>query len=218
MSRCPPEKQLVPQWNRKQALRLKTVQTPLGLSALVWGMRGNTPRIFRIFLSSGDETAVERAHKAFADIAESSCRGVDNLAADIRSFLAGSAVTFDRSMLDFDRLPPFQRNVLDTESTIPRGQVASYRVLAEAVGSQGGARAVGNALARNPFPIVIPCHRAVRSDGSLGGFQGGLPMKRRLLEMEGVAFTSSGTVAEDRFHFFPGILTHARSVASKHNR
>ena len=112
-------------------------------------------------------------------------------------------MTFDRSMLDLDRLPPFQRKVLDTESRIPRGQVASYAALAQASGSPGSARPAGNALARNPFPIMIPCHRAVRSDGSLGGFQGGLSMKRRLLEMEGVAFTPSGTVAEIHRYLFP---------------
>ena len=64
----------------------------------------------------------------------------------------------------------------------------TYGGLAAAVGVPGGARAVGNVMAGNPFPLVIPCHRVIRSDGSLGGFGGGLPMKRALLEMEGVAF------------------------------
>jgi methylated-DNA-[protein]-cysteine S-methyltransferase len=61
------------------------------------------------------------------------------------------------------------------------------------------ARAVGTALARNPFPVIIPCHRAIRGDGTLGGFGGGLKMKRALLEMEGVRFDRYGKVMDDCF-------------------
>jgi methylated-DNA-[protein]-cysteine S-methyltransferase len=65
----------------------------------------------------------------------------------------------------------------------------------------GAARAVGTALARNPFPIIIPCHRTVRSNGDLGGFGGGLKMKRELLELEGVQFSTTGRVLTDRFYY-----------------
>jgi len=61
--------------------------------------------------------------------------------------------------------------------------------------------AVGTALAKNPFPIVIPCHRAVRSDGTLGGYQGGLEMKRALLEMEGVYFDTFDRVLTEAFFY-----------------
>jgi methylated-DNA-[protein]-cysteine S-methyltransferase len=64
--------------------------------------------------------------------------------------------------------------------------VTTYGRLARHLGAPRASRAAGRALATNPFPIVIPCHRAVRSDGSLGGYQGGVEMKARLLEMEGV--------------------------------
>jgi methylated-DNA-[protein]-cysteine S-methyltransferase len=60
---------------------------------------------------------------------------------------------------------------------------------------------VGGALSRNPFPIVIPCHRAIRSDGHLGGFQGGREMKQALLELEGVEVTPPGKVTTDRFYY-----------------
>jgi methylated-DNA-[protein]-cysteine S-methyltransferase len=70
--------------------------------------------------------------------------------------------------------------------------VTTYGRLAAHVGRPGGARAVGRALAGNPFPLVVPCHRAVRADGSPGGYQGGVPMKRALLEAEGVAFDRRG--------------------------
>jgi methylated-DNA-[protein]-cysteine S-methyltransferase len=85
------------------------------------------------------------------------------------------------------------------ERTIPRGYVSSYSALAAHIGKPKAARAAGTALARNPFPIIIPCHRTVRTDGSLGGFGGGLPMKRALLEMEGVAFDGLGHVKKKFF-------------------
>jgi methylated-DNA-[protein]-cysteine S-methyltransferase len=66
--------------------------------------------------------------------------------------------------------------------------VTTYGRLAARLGAPGAARAVGNALARNPFPLIIPCHRCVLEGGQLGGFRGGLEMKRALLEMEGVVF------------------------------
>ena len=83
------------------------------------------------------------------------------------------------------------------ERKIPRGEVRSYSWLDRRIGKPGAARAVGNALSTNPFPLIIPCHRAVRSNGRIGGFQGGPTMKRELLEMEGVTFRTSGRVQID---------------------
>ncbi len=80
--------------------------------------------------------------------------------------------------------------MLQAEYGIPRGWVSTYGRIARELGVVGGGRAVGNALASNPFPLLIPCHRAVRSTGALGGYQGGLEMKKALLEMEGVVFNS----------------------------
>jgi methylated-DNA-[protein]-cysteine S-methyltransferase len=74
-------------------------------------------------------------------------------------------------------------------------------MIARHLGSPSGGRAVGRALATNPFPLLIPCHRAVRSTGELGGYQGGVDIKRRLLEMEGVEFTTSGKVVMDRIFY-----------------
>ena len=116
----------------------------------------------------------------------------------IRRFLEGSDVQFDLGILDLEQCPPFQRKVLLAEAGIPRGYVSTYGRIAAHIGHPGAGRAVGNALARNPFPVVIPCHRAIRSDGELGGFQEGPAMKRRLLEMEGVRFLGDGRVAMDR--------------------
>jgi methylated-DNA-[protein]-cysteine S-methyltransferase len=90
---------------------------------------------------------------------------------------------------------------LRAEHGIPRGSVSTYQRIAKLLGNRNATRAVGGALANNPFPIIIPCHRAIRSDGTLGGYQGGLKMKRALLEMEGVFFNALGRVLTDKFFY-----------------
>lgn len=87
--------------------------------------------------------------------------------------------------LDLSRLTDFQSRVLTTIARIPAGAVWSYRQVAEAIGKPKAARAVGQALGSNPLPIVLPCHRVIASDGTLGGYAGGLPIKRKLLKLEG---------------------------------
>ena len=82
---------------------------------------------------------------------------------------------------------PFQRAVWQEMRSIPRGSTISYAELARRVGRPGAARAVGQAVGANPIPLLIPCHRVAGSNGGLGGFGGGLPMKRTLLRQEGVA-------------------------------
>ena len=82
------------------------------------------------------------------------------------------------------RLRPFQQAVYRATSRIPRGQTRSYQWVAQAIGRPKAARAVGRALRDNPFAPRVPCHRVIRSDGSLGGFAGGALRKRRLLEAE----------------------------------
>ena len=96
--------------------------------------------------------------------------------------------------------PRIQR-VLRAEHRIPRGWVSTYSRIAAYVGVPGSARAVGNALAQNPFPILIPCHRAIRADGSLGGYQGGTAMKRVLLEREGQTFSPTGEVLLQQVYY-----------------
>jgi len=120
--------------------------------------------------------------------------GRNAICTQLRDFLGGEAVDFSVGELDLDGVDGFARRALMADHAIPRGRVMTYGGLAAALGVPGGARAVGNVMAGNPFPLVIPCHRVVRSDGSLGGFGGGLPMKRSLLEMEGVCFDGKGRV------------------------
>ncbi|MCK4480435.1 MAG: MGMT family protein, partial [Candidatus Lokiarchaeota archaeon] len=84
---------------------------------------------------------------------------------------------------------------------IPRGWVSTYKRIANQIGVNNGARVVGNCLAKNPFPIIIPCHRAIKTDGNLGGYQGGIKMKRALLEMEGIEISEKGKAITDRIYY-----------------
>jgi len=92
-----------------------------------------------------------------------------------------------RGAVDLSRVPAFERSVLQALRRIPPGQVRSYGEIARGLGRPTAARAVGTACARNPLPLLIPCHRVVRSDGGLGGYslKGGVALKRQLLEAEG---------------------------------
>ncbi len=105
-------------------------------------------------------------------------------------YLAGERKVFD---LELDlRGTPFQNAVWKTLAAIPWGRTATYGGIARKIGSPGASRAVGAANARNPIPIIIPCHRVIGKDGSLTGFGGGLDLKRKLLEIEGHTFPSPG--------------------------
>ena len=108
---------------------------------------------------------------------------LNGLAERLRRYTRGEAVAFPDA-LDFHSVSPFQRAVWEATRDIPRGQTSSYGELAARVGRPGAARAVGQAMAHNPWPIVVPCHRVVASDGRLGGYGGGLDMKERLLRLE----------------------------------
>lgn len=89
--------------------------------------------------------------------------------------------------IDLDGTPPFQRRVLEVLRGIPRGEVRPYAWLAREAGVPGASRAVGTAMAHNPLPLILPCHRVVRSDGTLGEYSmGGPGIKRKLLELEGL--------------------------------
>ncbi len=106
------------------------------------------------------------------------------LKARLRAYFRGESVSFDDRPLDVRGATEFQRRVWEATRAIPRGETRTYGQLARDVGSPGAARAVGQAMARNPWPIIVPCHRVIGSSGQLTGFGGGLKMKHRLLEME----------------------------------
>ena len=108
---------------------------------------------------------------------------LDGLKAKLQQYFDGQRVLFDEP-LDLSGATAFQRRVWSVVRDIPYGETRSYGQIARQAGSPGAARAVGRAMATNPVPIVVPCHRVIGSDGDLRGFGGGLDLKRRMLEME----------------------------------
>ena len=112
----------------------------------------------------------------------------DALPADLFDLVERSFATGDRSELTFDLCgaSPFQKSVWEACLAIPAGETCSYSDLAAAIQRPKAVRAVASALGANPIPVLIPCHRVLRSDGSLGGYAYGLPIKERLLDREAV--------------------------------
>jgi O-6-methylguanine DNA methyltransferase len=123
----------------------------------------------------------------------------------IRDYVAGRRREFDWR-LDLEGLSDFGGSVLEATRRIPYGTLRSYKSIAQEVGSPRATRPVGQALARNPLPIVVPCHRVVNSDGTLGGYSGGGPdMKRRLIAIEtgqiGLALGDGPRETRERIRF-----------------
>jgi len=181
------------------------VPSAFGTLSIVWRETEVGPRVYRVFLPvylPDEQTPVQDVvQMAFPDANPLSCPAIAELGGRIQRFLEGNAVGFELSLLALERCSEFQQRVLLAEHKIPRGWVSTYGRIARSLGVPRGARAVGRALSRNPFPLIIPCHRAIRSDGQLGGFQGGLKMKRALLELEGIEVAQTGRALTDRFYY-----------------
>ena len=108
---------------------------------------------------------------------------------DLMNYFKGERMEFSFP-LDLKGCTGFQRDVWEATARIPYGQLRSYGWIAAEIGRPRAARAVGSALGANLLPIIIPCHRVIRSDGSLGGFSAGLHLKERLIELEKAVFVS----------------------------
>ena len=108
----------------------------------------------------------------------------------LKCYFKGERQTFDDLQVDLSAVTPFRRRILELIRTIPFGEVRTYGQVARLAGATGAARAIGGAMASNPLPIIIPCHRVVASDGRLTGFSapGGIACKEYLLRLEDVEF------------------------------
>jgi methylated-DNA-[protein]-cysteine S-methyltransferase len=178
-----------------------TVSSAFGTLRIVWRETSEGAKVRRLLLPSERIPAEEVMRTAYVGIRSLSNPTIEVLTEQIGSFLKGEAVDFQVNLIDLGQCSEFQRRVLLAELKIPRGWVSTYGRIARSLGVSKAARAVGTALARNPFPIIIPCHRAIRSNGELGGFRGGLEMKRALLELEGVEVSATGKVLTSRFYY-----------------
>ncbi|MFX1265322.1 MAG: methylated-DNA--[protein]-cysteine S-methyltransferase [Promethearchaeota archaeon] len=179
-------------------MRFSIFQTDFGHMGVVYWTRGGISRATRIFLP-GPETRIRtRIRHDSPNAMEAHGDEVSELIRHIQHFFQGSREHIPMDFVDMNVCTDFQLGVLLAERQIPYGKTASYTWLANRAGTRG-VRAVGNALATNPFPIVVPCHRAIKSNQTIGKYQGGFEMKRRILEFEGVRFDSRGRVLRDDF-------------------
>ena len=161
---------------------------------LVWDYAGKKPQVEYIYLPNPKKKLKKRIMKDFPEINKIPRKIPVGIDSRIAKLYFGKKENVNLSLLNLSRLTDFSAKVLKQTCKIPRGKVATYSGPAAKLGAPRAARAVGTALANNPFPIIIPCHRVVRADGSLGGFGGGLKMKRELLDREGVALNDEDQV------------------------
>lgn len=180
--------------SERNRLRRAAAKTRLGQVIVLWSL-GDEVSVKRIYLPN----EVSQFRSYLSSIPLEICPQIDYLVQSIERFFVGKAVSFDIEVLDLSSCGVFQRSVLIQESKVPRGKVTTYGSIAACLGNAGAARAVGTALRNNPFPVAIPCHRTVMSDGSLGGFRGAVVMKRALLEMEGIEIDDRGRIPLDSF-------------------
>jgi methylated-DNA-[protein]-cysteine S-methyltransferase len=157
-----------------------TMDSPIGTLLLMATRRG----LVRIAFESEnrDEVYGEVATSLSPRILEAP-RRLDPVRRELDSYFNGNLREFGLD-LDWSLVGPFAQRVLRRTARIPYGAVASYGAVAHEIGSPRAARAVGNALGSNPIPVVVPCHRVVRAGGNIGGYGGGQPRKRWLLDLE----------------------------------
>jgi methylated-DNA-[protein]-cysteine S-methyltransferase len=160
--------------------------TPIGVCGIAWGDRG----VVGVQLPESSEAAVRaRVRREFPDARELPPPPKVRSAVDgVVALLGGEGRDLSFVELDMRHVPPFRRRVYEIARTIRPGTTLSYGEIARRLGDPGAARDVGSALGRNPFAIVVPCHRVLAAHGKLGGFSahGGLTTKLRLLSIEGV--------------------------------
>jgi methylated-DNA-[protein]-cysteine S-methyltransferase len=175
-------------------------ETSIGACAIAWGPSGLT-RV-RLPSKSRDETEAQIGRHARAwekpealpDTAATAVRA-------ITAYMQGARVDFRDARLDWACVPAFNARIYRVLAEVPFGETTTYGALAKAVGEPGAARAVGVAMGRNPWPIVIPCHRVLASGRQLGGFSapGGVDTKIVLLRLE-------GSLPGDDAPMLPGLL------------
>jgi methylated-DNA-[protein]-cysteine S-methyltransferase len=158
----------------------RTVETPVGELLMAATPRG----LVRIaYASEGLDTVLQSLATRISPRILLAPRRLDAAAAQLDDYFAGRRRSFQLP-LDLRLSTGFRRSVLDHLTGIAYGTTESYATVAAATGHARAVRAVGSACATNPLPVVVPCHRVLRSDGSLGGYLGGLTVKRALLDLE----------------------------------
>ena len=161
------------------AIKFAIVSTKFG-----WvGLGGSEVGLVLLTLPKSSRKAALSGIKEFAGDAVEDTSAFSDLPYRLQGYFDGEKVSFPDS-LDLSGATTFHRAVWNATRSIPYGETRTYAWVAQQIGRPQAFRAVGGALARNPFPIIVPCHRVLASNGNLGGFSGGLALKKRLLELE----------------------------------
>lgn len=162
-------------------LRYTELESSFGLVYAAAGPAG----LVRISLGSFEDAFIARLRRDRGVEVRRDDRALSRVRRTLRAYLDGRTRSVDLEA-DLAGLPAFHRHVFETLRRLPYGQVISYGDLARRAGKPRAARAVGQAMSANPLPLIIPCHRVIAGDGTLGGYGGSLGMKRALLALEGI--------------------------------
>jgi len=162
-------------------LRYTTFDTDMGWVGILASAKG-------LRRTTLPQPSAQEAQQLLGDLndATRAPHSFDNLIQRFRIYFSGHRVTFP-DLLDLSGATTFQRQVWEITRLISYGETRSYAWVAEQIGQPRAVRAVGQALGKNRLPIIIPCHRVIASQGKLGGFSGGVKMKKRLLSLETAA-------------------------------
>ena len=176
--------------------------SPIGQIVIIWWKK-NTFKIEEIILSNSKRNATEISNEKYPNAkiikTKKEPKELKKIINDLNKYLNEEDVEFSIEYLNLERLTSFQKEVLIAEFNTKKGTVNTYGSLAKKIDNSKSYRAVGNALSRNPFPIIIPCHRTIKSDHTLGGFGGfeeGLESKKTLLTIEGILVEGKKVVSE----------------------
>jgi methylated-DNA-[protein]-cysteine S-methyltransferase len=159
-----------------------SVDSPLGPLVVAATPKGLV-RVSYTEFRGEDEVLEELARRVSPRVLEAPAR-LDGVRRELDEYFDGRRERFE-TPVDWSHLAGFTREVLRATAAIPFGDVSTYAGVAEAAGSPRAVRAAGNALGANPMPVVVPCHRVLRTGGALGGYTGGLERKEFLLRLEG---------------------------------
>lgn len=170
-------------------------ETPLGVCGIAWSEIGVCR--FQLPERDADTTAArligERLRRRAGAIEAAPTPDIDDVIARVRAAMTGTRADFSNVAVDLDGVPDFNRRLYDLLRQVGWGETTTYGALAQRIGQKDAAQAVGQAMGRNPVPVIIPCHRVLAANRKPGGFSapGGVDTKQRLLELEGVGMGSA---------------------------
>ena len=183
--------------HRRVTVSFALFPTAIGACGVAWGARG----IVGVQLPEGDEARTRaRLKRRFPGAEEAAAPpAVAEAVAAMQALLSGERRELAAVALDMDGVGPLEQRVYEAARAIPPGATLSYGALAARIGEPRAEREVGQALGRNPFPILVPCHRVVATNGGSGGFSapGGRATKLRLLRIEGAEAAAQASLFDD---------------------